>query len=481
MTSVAIPANADELTEFLAQPDKWPDEVKNKGGLRKFLGQYGDQLTSKDGTIAQQLNEGLQQGFAALMKAAGVDKANTPRVELTDRGAPRIRGFAGQAPVGDGFPYGDYGAYQAQKQCFYNKAASGAPLDGQIGSFAEFLQGVAAKQKGIRFRDNQNLIDTMDKLTEIQNSFGTDTPSDGGFLVPEEFRSDLLMVSLEKGIFRPRATVIPMGHQTLGIPAVDDKDHSGGTVFGGVQTYWVDESTQPTESSGKFSQVKLDAKKLMAYLSCPSELPQDAPAFNAYINQVLPGAVAFEEDYRFMQGNGAGQPLGYLNGAGVVVASAVSGQGAGTIVVDNLAAMFARMLPTSMMNAIWVADIGTFPQLALMAVQGSLGNSTPVWMNNGVIGAPPFAIYGRPLYFTEKCPQLGSQGDISLVDPSFYLIGDRQNVTVSMSEHALFGQDKIAYKVIERVDGRPWLKSPITPRNGGNTISPYVVLNGTRT
>jgi hypothetical protein len=37
-----------------------------------------------------------------------------------------------------------------------------------------------------------------------------------------------------------------------------------------------------------------------------------------------------------------------------------------------------------------------------------------------------------------------------------------------------FGNDKTAMRVIERVDGTPWIKSAITPRKGSNTLSPFV-------
>src|SRR5262249_39703374 len=107
---------------------------------------------------------------------------------------------------------------------------------------------------------------------------------------------------------------------------------------------------------------------------------------------------------------------------------------------------------------------------------------TPVWMNNGVIGAPPVTIYGRPVYFTEKLPGLGTTGDICFVDPSFYLIGDRQAIQASASPHFAFSTDKTAYKIIERVDGRPCLNSAITQKNNSsNTLSACVQLSGTRT
>src|SRR5258705_11914365 len=115
--------------------------------------------------------------------------------------------------------------------------------------------------------------------------------------------------------------------------------------------------------------------------------------------------------------------------------------------------------------------------LATMAVQGAIANSSPVWMTGGsIIGEPPLTIYGRPVYFTEKCPALGTTGDINFIDPSFYLIGDRQAITVSASPHFAFSTDKIAYKIIERVDGRPWLQSALTPKNGGDPPSPVLPL-----
>jgi HK97 family phage major capsid protein len=467
MTTVTVPTDAEGLEETLRDDGKMKDLVK-AGEFGNFIKNYMTASAKKNGEVLnEQLNEQLQTGLVQFMRENG--QAFTPKLDLSANGTPQLQGMQG------------YQNSMSRKQCLYNKATHGAKLDGTFDTAGQYLRALATNQAGRRYRDNDELVNKFNKLVEITNSFSTDAPSDGGFLVPEQFRSDLMMLSLEDGVIRSKATIIPMSNQTLSIPAVDDTTHSGGAVFGGIQTFWVDEATQPTETSAKFAQVKLDVKKLMAYFTCPQELVADAPGFSAFVDHALPKALAFEEDYRFMVGTGVGEPLGFINCAAAIIASAVSGQGANTIIVDNLAAMFARMLPSSLMNSIWIADIGTFPQLALMAVQGSLGNSTPVWMNNGVIGAPPFTIYGRPVYFTEKCPALGTTGDISLVDPSFYLIGDRQAVTASASNDFAFNVDKVAYKVIERVDGRPWIQSALTPRNGGNTLSPFVQLSSTRT
>jgi HK97 family phage major capsid protein len=467
--TITIPTTAEELNEFLADPVRaaavFSPAAVNNGTAKKFLTAHAEIRNARDAELAAQQREQMQAVLGEWLRENG-SSVQAPPVSVAN-GRPQI----GRGPVPGSV---------AARQSLYSKTSLGAQLNGSFETIGDFMRALAQDGAGRQYRDGADLRARLDKVKAVQNAFSTDVASDGGFLVPEEFRSDLLMLALEASQIRSRATVIPMSSQTLALPAVDDQSHAS-TVFGGIQTYWVDESTQAPETSAKFAQVKLDVKKLMGYCTVPSELPADAPAFGAFIDQALPKALAFEEDYRFMAGSGVGEPLGFINCPAAVIAAGASHLGANTIGVEDLAAMFARMLPSSLMNAIWLADIGTFPQLATMAVQGAIANSSPVWMNNGVIGAPPASIYGRPVYFTEKCPALGTTGDISFIDPSFYLIGDRQAITASASPHVAFNLDKIAYKIIERVDGRPWLQSPLTPKNGGNTLSAFVQLSSTRT
>jgi hypothetical protein len=49
-------------------------------------------------------------------------------------------------------------------------------------------------------------------------------------------------------------------------------------------------------------------------------------------------------------------------------------------------------------------------------------------------------------------------------------------MTASSSTDWKFGNDQTAFRIIQRVDGRPWIKSAITPKNGGNSLSPFVEL-----
>ncbi|MGV1006825.1 MAG: phage major capsid protein, partial [Candidatus Nanopelagicales bacterium] len=197
-------------------------------------------------------------------------------------------------------------------------------------------------------------------------------------------------------------------------------------------------------------------------------------SFEAFISGVLPEAMAFYEDDGFINGSGVGEPLGIRQSGAMLSVTKEADQAADTIVWENIVKMYSRMLPSSHSRAVWIASIDTFPELATMALNVGTGGSA-VWLNNGVEG-PAATILGRPVIFTEKSPVLGDAGDIMFVDPSYYLIGDRQVMSAMSSPHFLFSSDKTAFRIISRVDGRPWLNSAVTPKNGGASLSPFVQI-----
>jgi HK97 family phage major capsid protein len=304
-------------------------------------------------------------------------------------------------------------------------------------------------------------------------------PDAGGFLIPEVLRSDLLALALENAVIRPRATVIPMNSLRVPIPIIDDTSHVS-NVFGGVQWYWTEEAAALTESQATFGRVVLDAKKLTAYANVPNELLQDAPAFAGFFDARFPQAIAYGEDVAFFTGTGTGEPQGFINAPSMISVSKQAGQATNTIVWENIVGMYARMLPTSLRNAVWIADIGTFPELATMALSVGTGGG-PVWLggaygNSSGADSPPMTILGRPVIFSEKANSRTTAGDINFVDLDYYLIGDRMQMESMSSEHYKFANDQTSFRIIERVDGRPWLQSALTPHNNGNTLSAFVNL-----
>ncbi|CAM5264989.1 Phage major capsid protein OS=Streptomyces fumanus OX=67302 GN=GCM10018772_05230 PE=4 SV=1 [Streptomyces fumanus] len=123
----------------------------------------------------------------------------------------------------------------------------------------------------------------------------------------------------------------------------------------------------------------------------------------------------------------------------------------------------------------WIVAPDALPQLLQMSLDvGTGGNS--VFVVNAA-GPFPMTIFGRPLIISEKAAALGARGDIAFVDLSYYLIGDRQTMTADSSTDYRFGNDQTTFRIIQRVDGRPWLQSAITPANGSSKkLSPFVEL-----
>jgi HK97 family phage major capsid protein len=348
-----------------------------------------------------------------------------------------------------------------------NPRAKGAPLNGLFPDFYTYLQAV--------WHNGNPDAETREKLQKIKD-YSEQVPSEGGLLVPEEFRSELMQLSMDAAVVRPRATVIPMAAPRLHIPSVDETSRVS-SVFGGIVVYRTEEGAELTESAASFSSVKLDVSKQTALAHVPNELVRDWGAFGAFIDQTFPAAMAFYEDLDYLSGDGAGSPLGALNsGNGALISvAAESGQLASTIVWENILHMYARMLPASIRNAVWIASPDVFVELATMALSVGTGGSA-VWLTNGT-DAPVLTLLGRPVIMTEKAPAaLGTAGDLSFVDFSQYLIGDYQTMTVDSSPHVKFTSDKTTYRVIARNDGRPWIQSPLTPHNNSATLSPFVQL-----
>jgi HK97 family phage major capsid protein len=371
------------------------------------------------------------------------------------------------------FPIADAGGYTGGWSRDRIKAltastdrAPGKALDGDFRSLGEFAATISPR--------SITLNGLPDHLRTIQNDMSSVTGADGGYLIPEIMRTDVLMLALENSIVRSRATVLPMDSLTLIVPTIVDTSHAS-SVFGGVVGGFAAESGTLAEHMPGFGQVKLTARKLYAYTEVPNELIADsAPALEVLLQKAFSQTLAWYEDYNFLAGNGEGCPLGVLNSPALVTAAAESGQTSGTIYWENITKIWARVLPESQTRGVWVASVDAIPELFTMALNVGLGGSA-IFMQNGS-GSVPTTIFGRPLLFTEKVPKLGSAGDIGFYDFSYYLIGDRQAMSMVSSPHFKFQNDQTAYRLIERIDGQPWVQGPLTPKNGGATLSPFVTL-----
>lgn len=447
MARIAIPSTQSELEELLADGAQ-VQNLMAEGQFSDVVKAYAKHVADNDAGLQRQVKEETQRVLAEYLR----ENENVEGLELLKKGG--------------------VDAVTTSARAHFQPKALGAKYNAKDygETLAQFLIDISPKAYM-----TQELADKRQALKNAAASSGE--PASGGFLVPEAFRAELLSLSLEASVVRPRARIVPMETSRVVYPFIDSTSHAS-NVFGGVQGYWTPESGQMTDVAATFGRLALEAWKLTAFANVPNELIADsALSFEAFIRSTFPQALAYFADVAFISGNGVGQPLGFNsdgNGARVSVAKE-SGQAADTIVWENIVKMYARMLPQSLGNAVWIVSPDVFPELATMALSVGTGGG-PIWLNNGV-GGPPATILGRPVVISEKVENLGDQGDINFVDLSYYLVGDRQAMTVSSSEHFRFQNGETSFKFVERLDGRPWLQSALTPRNGGADLSPFVTLD----
>lgn len=342
-------------------------------------------------------------------------------------------------------------------------------------SFAEFAQDV--------FKCGRQGAGLTEKMTDYKglvkaagSGMSAMDAESGGYLIPDEFRASLLQVAVEKTNILQKTMKIPMASNSIDIPYVNGFDRSGGLVHGGVQFKWLEEEGQRDESKPKMGRVGLKLKKLAGLCYATDEILEDSPiSMEPLLKAAFTDSLAYTLDGVFIEGSGAGQPLGILNAPALVTVAKESGQTADTILYENIIKMYSRIWRTN--GAVWLANRDTLPQLATMELAVGTGGTAVFLPANGAAGRPFDTLMGLPLIFTEHCKTVGDAGDIILADWSQYLVGQKTNgLQFASSIHLKFDYDQTAFKFTLRIDGQPWWKSALTPKNGTNTLSPFVTL-----
>lgn len=301
---------------------------------------------------------------------------------------------------------------------------------------------------------------------------GSATGSSGGFLMQEDLAEGLWRQVQQHGRIIRRCRLQPVTGRgaTLSVPAIDERSRANGSRLGGVALKWVKPGELLPQSKPGFSTIRFEPKKLAGVVYATDELIDDIPAFAAYFEQSAAGEVAFDVEDAIIGGTGVGEPLGIANSPAAIEVSKEDGQAASTIHPVNFAKMAARLWSASHDNAVWLMSNEVY--------EAVLNIPTSEWFEGIVTAAD-----GRrrlqqiPVELCEYTAPLGQRGDVVLADFSQYALSERKQAAgVLQSIHVRFIHDETAFRVVARVDGAPLWASPITPKNGESTQSPFVLL-----
>lgn len=328
---------------------------------------------------------------------------------------------------------------------------------------------------------------------------GTESVSGGptyGFLVKPEWETSLFRIPIEDSVIEPYAFQIPVG-QALEWkqPALDQYSTptaGQSAAYAGFSVTRKGEITARAESDGKTNEIDMKITDLTAYTTYSRDLDADAYIrIGSMISQVLGQAFQWKKDYEFLLGNGVGMPLGILNGGAVYTSLPpsvlyVTRQTGSEIVYEDIVGMMQKIHPAYWREMYWITNAAqTLVQLS--AIKNAAGNY--VYQPNSLVGqfdrpklmgeGTPYnnlmwrcegRLQGKPVLFSEKTPQLGTTGDLILVNPRYaYGVATRTGLEMLMSEHFLFSTDQVAVKWKLRNDGKPLLRGPFIQSDGGIT------------
>jgi HK97 family phage major capsid protein len=281
--------------------------------------------------------------------------------------------------------------------------------------------------------------------------------SAGGYLVPEEFETDLITLREQFGVFRQRARIRPMGSDTLRVPRRSN----------GLTAYFVGEATAGTESTQTFESVLLVAKKMQVLATVSNELNEDAFVNLDDLAGEISYAFAKKEDECGFIGDGT-STYGGIQGVCDVLSNGTTGvqyydAGLTTATDIGIADIHAVMalLPqyADSPNCAWYMHKSTWHagfEKELVALGGTSGSEVV----SGYGKTPSFL--GYPVIFSQAMPSgtynaddiVAIFGDLSLAAS----MGDRRSTSIEFSTEAyvngvsVFETDQLAVRGTERFD-----------------------------
>lgn len=308
----------------------------------------------------------------------------------------------------------------------------------------------AAKFIKAVFHKDMDSLRAMKALSE-----GTD--SAGGFLVPEEFRSEVYRIANDYGLARKLCTRIPMKRDVLNMP----------TLTTSVSVYWPGEGAAGTESNPVFGRTRLEAKTLVGLTVLSNELLEDADVdIVNMLAELFAEAMAGEEDNQLF--NGTGSPFtGILVNSSVNVVTMATGQ-------DTFAEVLAGDLRDliSQIKAVALPGAGYFMHRSVWGIVQKIQNNSNyvVALQNPMITPasaaainpnllPVGTVWGYPVFLSDQIVSTTAVSTkfIAFGNLKYAWFGDRGQMGLKISDSAtvngnnVFAENESAVRFTERV------------------------------
>jgi|YNPMSStandDraft_1061717.scaffolds.fasta_scaffold00219_31 HK97 family phage major capsid protein len=285
---------------------------------------------------------------------------------------------------------------------------------------------------------------------------GSDTA--GGFLVPADFQTEIIRKVAAQAVIRSRARVVTTARDVVQWPRVnyttDDKYTSG------VRLTWTGEA--PASGSAHrvtdpvFGIWNVAVHTAMASMPISLDLIEDS-AFDVVgvASDLLAEAFALGEDNAFINGTGAGQPMGIL--------ADVDGDGPASVISGNASALtaggiidLAYALPAQYdQRAVWVMSKATEKEIRKLTYGSNAEYIWPIASGSGFASAPN-DLLGYPVLHDEFVPAVAANSyPIIFGDLSGYVIVDRVGLSIQRLNDASYAElNQLLILARKRVGGQ---------------------------
>lgn len=285
----------------------------------------------------------------------------------------------------------------------------------------------------------------------IRKAYGdnpyTETTSAGGYLVPDEFRPELIRLTYLRSLALQYARILPMNTDTLYVP----------TVSAGYSASWGSINTQIEDAKVTFGQVELVAAKMVGLSLVPNELLADSalPVATIIANEFAE-AFAKKLDEEFFDGDssdGSNHEFdGWLHASNVEEVKPSSGDDTPTaselITEDNLLSMVGELDDRELAGARWFMHPTAWNTIRALED----GASSKIVRLNENYG---YDLLGFPVHRSSEMPSVSSLSNdtsyIAFGNPQHIIIGDRMQFTVAANEGERFSYDQTVFRATQRV------------------------------
>ena len=295
--------------------------------------------------------------------------------------------------------------------------------------------------RGLDTDERQWLQDRRD-TTGIYGAQSVGTDSEGGYLVPTEFRRMLEQAMLAFGGMRQVSTILrTAGGGQLEMPTVDDTSNTGALLA---------ENAADAEQDVVFGQVLLDAYKYTSRIVRVSvELMQDSAfSMDTVLANLLGERLGRITNTHFTTGTGTAQPNG------VVTASTQGKVGqtgqTTTIIYDDLVDLEHAVDPAyRVQNPRWMMNDASLAVIKKLADSQGLPLYVPA-----IAGGTPDTILGYPYTINQDVVTMSANAKSVLFGPfSKYMIRDVLGITLRRLVERYAEYHQVAFVAIMRADG----------------------------